>query len=552
MIKLQHGYPESMLASIAEVERTRAERLETSFPKLEAAEADRLLHRYHPDYRAEGKRALAVGPNRGDQAPLELVDLLEAQPIIEPGDVDLSRIERDVDLLILGGGGAGTVAALWAVKEGLDPSQLLIATKLRHGDANSMMAQGGIQAAVAPGDSPAQHFLDAYGGGHFTNRRDLVRALVEDAPGILRWHEELGVLYDRDASGEMVRKHGGGTSRMRMHSAKDYTGMELMRVLRDAARDLAIPVLEFASAVELLTDGEGRVAGAVLVDLETGCYRVVRARATLLATGGFGRLHIQGFATTNHYGATADGLVIAYRAGARLRDMDAVQYHPTGAAYPEQLVGQLITEKVRAMGAQPVNRDGALFVHPLEPRDVEASAFIRECYERGNHVETPTGFAGVWLDSPMVEAIHGAGAIERNLSAMARMFRRFDIDMTRYPILVFPTLHYQNGGIAIDPDGRTAVAGLFAAGEVSGGIHGKNRLMGNSLLDYNVFGRRAGRAAAREILGGDGPDAAITLDHAYRHGEECRRAGIEAKRRSPLLLPDYRGKEARSRRIDVL
>jgi succinate dehydrogenase / fumarate reductase flavoprotein subunit len=541
-----------MLASIAEVERTRAQRIETRFPKLDAAEADQLLQRYHPDYRPEGKRAIAVGPNRGEQAPHELVDLLEALPRIAPGDVDLSRIDREVELLILGGGGAGTVAALWAVAEGLEPSQLLIATKLRHGDANSMMAQGGIQAAVAPGDSPAKHFLDAYGGGHFTNRRELVRALVEDAPGILRWHEELGVLYDRDAAGEMLRKHGGGTSRMRMHSAKDYTGMELMRVLRDAARDLEIPVLEFASAVELLTDGAGRVAGAVLVDLETGGYRVVRARATLLATGGFGRLHIQGFATTNHYGATADGLVLAYRAGARLRDMDAVQYHPTGAAYPEQLVGQLITEKVRSMGAQPVNRHGAQFVYPLEPRDVESSAFIRECYERGNQVDTPTGFAGVWLDSPMVDMIHGAGTIERNLAAMARMFRRFDIDMTRQPILVFPTLHYQNGGIAIDPDGRTEVPGLFAAGEVSGGVHGKNRLMGNSLLDYNVFGRRAGRAAVRDILAGLGPDSTITLDHAYRHAEACRQAGIAGERRSPLLLPDYRGKEALSRRIDVL
>ena len=152
----------------------------------------------------------------------------------------------------------------------------------------------------------------------------------------------------------------------------------------------------------------------------------------------------------------------------------------------------------------------------------------------------------------MVEAIHGAGTIERHLAAMARMFRRFDIDMTRHPILVFPTLHYQNGGIAIDPEGRTDVPGLFAAGEVSGGVHGKNRLMGNSLLDYNVFGRRAGRAAAREILAGAGPGAAISLDHAYRHGEACRRAGLAGERRSPLLLPDYQGKEALSRRIDVL
>ncbi len=545
------GYPDSMLASIAEVERSRATRLGETFPKLPQADADALLQRHHPDYRPEGKRPISIGPNRDDRAPVELVDLLEARPRIAAGDVDLTVVDRDVGVLILGGGGAATVAALWAVEEGLAPEELLIATKLRHGDSNSMMAQGGIQAAVSPTDSPSQHFLDAFGGGHFTNKPELVRALVEDAPGILRWHESLGVLYDRDASGEMLRKHGGGTSRMRMHSAKDYTGMELMRVLRDEARNIGIPVLEFVSAVELLIDADGRVAGAVLVDVETERYTVVRARATVLATGGFGRLHIQGFATTNHYGATADGLVIAYRAGARLRDMDSVQYHPTGAAYPEQLVGQLITEKVRAMGAQPLNRHGEQFVYPLEPRDVEAAAFIRECYEREKHIETLTGFRGVWLDTPMIETIHGKGAIEQNLAAMYRMFTRFGIDMTTQPILVFPTLHYQNGGVEIDPHGRTSVPGLYAAGEVSGGIHGKNRLMGNSLLDYNVFGRRAGRAAAREVLDGACPRGDLSLDHAYRFAAELQRAGIDGNGVSPMLLPDYRGKEALSRRLDI-
>ena len=152
----------------------------------------------------------------------------------------------------------------------------------------------------------------------------------------------------------------------------------------------------------------------------------------------------------------------------------------------------------------------------------------------------------------MVEAIHGEGAIEKNLSAMARMFRRFGIDMARHPILVFPTLHYQNGGLEIDVDGRTTVPGLFAAGEVSGGIHGKNRLMGNSLLDVNVFGRRAGRAAAREIVAATGAKRpGLGLDHAFRHAEEREKAGIRGEQKSPMLLPDYRGREALSRRLDL-
>jgi len=546
------GYPREMQSSLAQVSRTREARLHESFPKMTPDRSDALLARHHPDHRPDGKRALALGPNRADRTPHELADLLEARPHLEPGDVDLDVIDDDVDLLIVGGGGAGTVAALWAIEEGLRPEGVLIATKLRHGDANTMMAQGGIQAAIGPTDSPGQHYLDVLGGGHFSNDPALVRALVEDAPAILRWHEQLGVLYDRDDRGELVRKHGGGTSRMRMHSAKDYTGMEIMRVLRDEARNVGIRLLEFTSVIELLTDDDGGVTGAVLVDLETERYRVVRARAVILASGGFGRLHIQGFATTNHYGATADGLVLAYRAGARLIDIDSVQYHPTGAAYPEQLVGQLITEKVRSMGAQPLNRDGRQFVHPLEPRDVESAAFIRECYERTLHVATPTGFRGVWLDAPMIDGIHGAGTIDRDLAAMRRMFERFGIDMTKEPILVFPTLHYQNGGVAIDPHGRTTVAGLYAAGEVSGGIHGKNRLMGNSLLDTNVFGRRAGRAAARAVLDGAGPRGGLRLDHAFRFAAALDEAGLASEQRSPLLLPDYRGQEALSRRIDVL
>jgi succinate dehydrogenase / fumarate reductase flavoprotein subunit len=548
---MRHGYPESMLRSVAAVERTRSARLDQVVPAMSAEESEALLKAFHPDHRLVAKRAIGIGPNEGDFAPIEVADVLEARPQVRPKHIDVTRIDQEVELLIIGGGGAGTVAALWAVKEGLSPDRILMVTKLRHGDANSMMAQGGIQAATSPTDSPAHHYLDAYGGGHFTNKPDLVRALVEDAPQILSWHEELGVLYDRDARGEMVRKHGGGTSRMRMHSAKDYTGMEIMRVIRDEARNVGIPVAEHTAAVELLTDANRRVVGAVLVDMETHAYRVVHARTTVLATGGFGRLHIQGFATTNHYGATADGLVLAYRVGAQLRDMDSVQYHPTGAAYPEQLVGLLITEKLRSMGAQPVNVHGEQFVYPLEPRDIEAAALIRECYERNNHVETLTGFRGVWLDSPMIDRIYGQGAIKKNLSAMWRMFDRFGIDMTTHPILVFPTLHYQNGGVLIDDDTRTTVEGLLAAGEISGGVHGKNRLMGNSLLDYNVFGRRAGLCAAKRSRD-QVPFGGPTLAHVERFVEARRAAGIRSDLVSPILLPDYRGKETLARQLDIL
>jgi succinate dehydrogenase / fumarate reductase flavoprotein subunit len=173
-----------------------------------------------------------------------------------------------------------------------------------------------------------------------------------------------------------------------------------------------------------------------------------------------------------------------------------MQYHPTGVAFPVQILGQLVTEKVRTLGAQLVNCDGEQFINPLDPRDVVAAANIREC-RRGKGINTPTGEVGVWLDSPMIDMIRGSGNIAAQLPAMVRQFSRFGIDITKEPMLVYPTLHYQNGGIKIDPNGATTVAGLFAAGECEGGVHGRNRLIGNSTLDIFVFGRRAGKAAAQ-------------------------------------------------------
>jgi succinate dehydrogenase / fumarate reductase flavoprotein subunit len=313
-----------------------------------------------------------------------------------------------------------------------------------------------------------------------------------------------------------------------------------MRTLRDEVRNRqGIEVIEFCPVVELVLDEHGQAAGAILMNLETDRFLYARAKAVLLATGGSGRLHYQRFPTTNHYGATGDGIVLAYRAGARLAFLDTMQYHPTGAAFPEQILGLLVTEKVRGLGAQPVNLRGEQFVYPLEPRDVEAAAFIRECLERRSGVITPNGQPGVWLDTPMIDLIHGPGTTEKALPAMVRQFKRFDIDMIRLPILVYPTLHYQNGGVGMDPEGRTNVSGLFVAGEVGGGVHGRNRLMGNSLLDVCVFGRRAGRSAAaysqRAALGKP------TLEHLIGWNRELDEAGVNGSVQAPLLLPDYAG-----------
>ncbi len=539
-------YPDFMRESIETVEATRSKRLGVTYPRLSLDEIDEVLHKYHPDYKEEEKRALRVGPSKGEEANHQFADLIEAHSRIDPEDIDLSVVNHDVDVLVIGGGGAGCAAALMATEHG---AEVLLATKLRLGDANTMMAQGGIQAADKPTDTPAIHYLDVMGGGHFNNKPDLVRALVMDAPRVIKWHEELGVMYDKDPDGTMQTKHGGGTSRKRMHSAKDYSGGEIMKTLRDEVQNHDIPVLEFSPAIELIKDDAGRVAGAVLYNLETKEYLVVRAKATIVATGGFGRLHIQGFPTTNHYGATGDGLVLAYRAGAEILYMDAVQYHPTGAAFPEQIVGLLITEKVRGLGAQLCNKNGVQFTYPLETRDVEASVIIRECWDRNLGVETATGMRGVWLDSPMIELIHGEGTIQSFLPAMVRQFKRFDIDITQDPILIFPTLHYQNGGIDIEDDTNTGVCGLYVAGEAAGGIHGTNRLMGNSLLDVNVFGRRAGIAAARYAR--EAELGELTLEHVAAYERELEAAGVATARVSPMLLPEYRGKEALSRALDI-
>ena len=248
--------------------------------------------------------------------------------------MQLDRTDLAADVLVIGGGGAGCAAALEAQNTG---ASVLLITKLRVGDANTMMAEGGIQAADKPNDSPAIHYLDAFGGGHFAAKKELLYKLVTEAPEAIQWLNQLGVEFDKEPDGTMVTTHGGGTSRKRMHAAKDYSGAEIMRTLRDEVLNRPIQVVDFTAAVELILDEDGRASGAVLLNMETREILVARAKTVILATGGAGRMHYQGFPTSNHYGATADGLVLGYRAGAKLLYPDTLQYHPTGAAFPQQI-----------------------------------------------------------------------------------------------------------------------------------------------------------------------------------------------------------------------
>lgn len=538
------SYPESMKQLIKKVEATRQKRIEKSqkgehFPRLDTAAGEELLKKFHPDFMDGTKRKLAIGKNKGSVVPNEVADVIEAIPVLDPEKINLEKIDYDTDVLIIGGGGAGSTAALVAQENG---AKVLVATKLRHGDANTIMAEGGIQAADKSDDSPALHYLDALGGGHFDNDPNLLKALVSDAPLSIQWLESLGVMFDKDPDGTMKTLLGGGTSRKRMHSAGDMSGAEIMRTLKDEVKNRKdkIEVIEFAPAVELILDQEGQCAGAVLYNLETGSYLVVKAKTVIIATGGFGRLHLQDFPTTNHYGATADGLVLGYHIGCSLRFMDASQFHPTGVVFPEQNVGLLITEKVRGAGAQLINVDGEQFVFPLEPRDIESSAIIRECKERKKGITTPTGRIGVWLDSPMIEILRGEGTIQKDFPAKHRQFMRHGIDISKEPVLIYPTLHYQNGGLAINDKTEAEVPNLFVAGEASGGVHGRNRLMGNSLLDIIVFGRRAGQNAvirSKKVQLGT-----LTLKHINEYKKQLKEAGVNTDMKAPILLPDYTGK----------
>ncbi len=549
------AYTDELKQFIKRVEKTRPGRLARrkeglEFPRMSLAEKENRLRTFHPSYKEGSLQELKIGPSKGYSVPPEICRILEAWSRVDPDRVDLSKITFETDVLIIGGGGAGTSAALLAQESG---AKVMIATKLRHGDANTMMAEGGIQVSDQPGkDSPYYHYLDTIGGGHFANVPELVCTLVTHEPSVLQWLEGLGAMFDKNPDGSFKVLHLGGTCRKRVHVAADITGAEIMRTIRDESRSRKeITVLEFAPVVELLLNEHGHCGGAVLYNMETEEYFLVKAKAVILATGGSGRLHIGGFMTTNHYGATGDGLVLGYRAGLEVCFLHTTQFHPTGAIFPEQAEGLLISEKFRGAGAHLLNIDGEQFVFEREPRDACAASIIRECAQAGKGIPTPAGKEGIWLDTPMIDLIQGEGSLIKNFVGKYKVFKRYGIDIAKEPILIFPTLHYQNGGLKFRKNGETAIPGLFAAGEVTGGVQGENRLGGNSLLDVLVFGRIAGRNAALYAKE-KAKEGRFMLDHVRKFHKELEEAGIDRGKVSPVLLPDYSNPLVRQRQVTTI
>ncbi|MGV7220061.1 MAG: FAD-binding protein [Nitrospinales bacterium] len=514
--------------SLEMVENSRSSRVDESPKSFTEEEVERLLKEYHPDHSGK-ERAIHAGSSDSTQSfPLELADLLESDSPL-PENHDPAKIDIETDVLIIGGGGAGTSAALTLQESGL---KVHLATKLRLGDSNTIMAEGGIQSSLGPDDSPQRHYADAFVGGHGNNDSDLLRILCGKGPENIRWLTEKGVMFDRNQDGTFKMRAGGGTSTPRVLACRDITGLEIMRVLRDALLTGSTHLLQNHAAVEFLDNGKGRVTGTVLWNSQTGKLVNVSARAVILATGGSGQLHYQGFATSNHFGATGDGLVLAYRQGAKLVHMSSSQYHPSGSVFPEALVGQLVTEAIRSMGAHILNQEGKRFVDEMTYRDVVASAIIREVRENRG-INTPIGRGGVWLDTPMIEKLHGEGTLHRQFPGLIHRFERYGIDPAKQPILIYPTLHYQNGGIKIGTDCQSDIKGLWAAGEVTGGLHGTNRLMGNSLLDIVVFGRRAAESVMKNLPERDD----VTLSQLNLYREQLAKIDKRPDTISPQVFP---------------
>ena len=430
-----------------------------------------LLERFHPDYQADTRATLQIGPNEGDACHRQLADLLQTNSLIDEVDLAGAQVVQ-TDVLVIGGGGAGCAAALTAARAG---ARVILTTKLRLGDSNTIMAEGGIQASIGAGDTPQEHFDDTLRAGYHEVDRKLVAEMVMEGPEVVRWLIEQGMQFDQEGDtpfGNLTLKRPGGASAPRIVSYRDYTGLEMMRVLREAVSfESGIDIWPASPVIELLSNEVGHCAGAVVYDLDHRRLTMVRAQAVVVATGGIGRVHLNDFPTSNHFGATGDGLVLAYRLGAKMRELDSFQYHPTGVAYPRHLAGSLVSEAARSVGAHLINGLGERFVEELKSRDVVAAAIIRECREGRGVIRN--GQVGVWLDTPGLEQ-ERPGTLQ-GFGSLLHLAKKCGLDPAKQPFLVYPTLHYQNGGVIIDPAGTTQVPGLFCAGEATGGIHGRNR-----------------------------------------------------------------------------
>jgi len=438
-----------------------------------------------------------------------------------------SHLVHEHDVLVIGAGGAGLRAAIEASARGADVG---LVCKSLLGKAHTVMAEGGVAAALAnvdDRDSWRVHFADTMRGGQYVNNWRMAELHAREAPERVRELEAWGALFDRTADGRILQRNFGGHRYPRLAHVGDRTGLEMIRVLQDRGVHQGITVYMETNVTTLLMDGE-RVAGAFSYDRERGRFRVFRSKAVVLATGGIGRAYK---ITSNSWEYTGDGHSLAYQAGADLVDMEFVQFHPTGMIWPPSVRGILVTEGVRGEGGVLKNRDGRRFMFDDIPanyreqtadsdeegwrytqgdknarrppelltRDHVARCIVREVREgRGS----PHG--GVFLDIAWIkEKVPDAEErIKKKLPSMYHQFKQLaDIDITREPMEIGPTTHYIMGGIRVDGDTQmSTVPGLFACGECAAGLHGANRLGGNSLSDLLVFGQRAGEHAASFAL----------------------------------------------------
>jgi len=382
------------------------------------------------------------------------------------------------DVLVIGSGASGLAAALAAERSG---ARVALASKGSIQSCNSAKAQGGIQAAFGQDDSPHQHAQDVWASSHETADMQLVTVLTSEAPAAIHWLEELGVEFTRENGGYRLARCGGAT-RKRLLQVGDRTGHAITKALRDAVEASTVTVLPNAPLHSLEEGWRARVG-----------EHDVEASTIILAAGGrcFKEAEVRGELSTNHPGATGEVTQIALDAGAEARDLDALQYHPNGGTWPANMQGYSIPETTRAYGAVLLNAEGEEFTDSLGPRDVVAQAIVDEV-AKGNGVQTPDGRPAVYLDTTRIAPADA----EISLPYMLRRYRAAGVDPLAEKILTYPVLHYQNGGLVIDTDAKTTLDGVYACGEIAGGTHGRNRMMGNSLLECVVFGRRAGRAAA--------------------------------------------------------
>jgi succinate dehydrogenase flavoprotein subunit len=427
--------------------------------------------------------------------------------------VTTSYETREHDVLIIGAGGAGLRAAIEALAHG---ASVGVVCKSLLGKAHTVMAEGGIAAAMANVDAAdgwKPHFKDTMFGGKYLNNWRMAQLHAQESPDRVRELEQWGALFDRTDSGAILQRAFGGHTYKRLCHVGDRTGLEMIRTLQDRGVHLGFDVYMECTVTRLLTDGD-RIAGAFAYWRENGRFIVFKAKSIVIATGGIGKAWP---ITSNSWECTGDGMTLAYEAGAELMDMEFVQFHPTGMVWPPGVQGLLVTEAVRGEGGILRNKLGERFMEKYDPKRMELST--RDVVARSIYTEVKEGrgteHGGAYLDISHKPAEY----VKKKLPSMYHQFKELaDVDITKGPMEVGPTCHYVMGGIRVEAEtAQSTVLGLFAAGEAAAGLHGSNRLGGNSLSDLLVFGRRAGEAAAKHAKQVSPPGLALAqIEEAER------------------------------------